>query len=164
MKVKAIQAYYVGEGNFFNKLIRWRQWLSKGTRPYSHITHTELIINGQWYSSSHMDGGVRRMRHRPNPKNWDYAVVDIDYQDAMRVYRSHKSKGYDWLGILFSQALKLGVHSKKRMFCSEVNAGQRGLESSHEYSPAKLASVDKYDIRQGLTMDVVRQYAQSPHQ
>lgn len=62
-------------------------------------------------------------------------VAESTIQDIL--YR-FKGKGYDWLGILFSQVLPLNLDHPERVFCSELNAAMLGLSKPASYSPEKL--------------------------
>ena len=131
--MKAIQANYKGKGRLFDKLIRlWTR---------SHYSHTELIIDGVWYSSSYRDGGARAKRIiNPNPNNWDFVEVEIDQAYAMHVFNKHKGQGYDRLGIFFSQITPLNIHSKNKVWCSELVAAMRGLPRPYTFNPKKIAN------------------------
>lgn len=148
MKIKAIQAHYKGKGGFFNRLIRLRTW--------SKYSHSEIIINGVWYSASHTDGGVRAKRITPKPKHWDYEVIEVDAEWANYVFNRMQGKGYDWLGIFFSQAVPLDIHAIKKAFCSEYCAIVRCLKNPNQISPAKLAK--RRHIKQGLTQEIIDLY------
>lgn len=108
-------AFYKAEGNFFDKLIRW--WTNS---KYSHV---EIVVSTDWYSSSYRDNGVRvKSMKAPNPESWDYVDVEIDLDVLEAVYDEHSGKGYDWLGILFSQWIPLNIHQKSKCYCSEFCA------------------------------------------
>lgn len=113
MKMKL--AFYRAEGNYFDKLIRW--WTKS---KYSHV---EIAYGSEWYSSSYRDNGVRvKTMNTPNPNSWDYVEVDVDEDILEAVFREHKGKGYDWLGILFTQWIPLNIHQKSKCYCSEFCA------------------------------------------
>ena len=128
MKVRL--AFYKGEGKLFDKLVRF--W----TR--SKYSHVEIAIGHLWYSASYMDKGVRmKSMPNPNPNSWDYIEVDMDSDIFEAVYREHKGKGYDWLGILFSQFIPLNIHQKSKCYCSEFCAEALPL-SRTDISPEGL--------------------------
>ena len=116
MSLRSVKlAFYKGEGGFTDKVVRW--WTSS---PYSHV---EIVVGDEWYSSSPMDGGVRvKTITSPNPGSWDYVDVRVDMDRLLYVFNKHKGKGYDWVGILFSQWLPLGFDSKDKCYCSEFCA------------------------------------------
>jgi hypothetical protein len=128
----ATLAFYKGKGLFGDKLIRW--WTK------SDYSHTELVINGQSYSASERKGekGARVKSIVFNPDHWDFVEIEADTDYALKVFTKHKGKGYDWLGILFSQILPLNLDHPSRVFCSELNAAMLGLDKPASYSPEKL--------------------------
>lgn len=151
MKVKAIQAYYKGRGTLADGLIRF--W----TR--SKYSHSEIIIDGVWYSSSARDGGARSKIFTPNPQNWDYEIIEIDLTWSMYVFQKHKGKGYDWLGIALSQIIPINHHHKHKVFCSELNANMRLLNKPPNwYSPQRLSTIKPTNLKQNLTKSVIDQH------
>ena len=124
-------AFYKGEGNFFNKLIRW--WTD------SQITHVELIIDDVWYSSSHRDGGVRGKVITPNPDNWDIYYINVkDEYYAKEVISNAMGCGYDWTGIIGSQILPFSLHWPGHYFCSEIVAEALMIDKANRYAPHEL--------------------------
>ena len=139
--MKATLSFYKGKGRLFDKLIRWR--------TESKYSHVELIIDGVCYSSSTWDGGVRSkvifdasnpvVRHTFSAdSNWDFIEVSGSKNHAMAVFNAAHGMGYDYIGIAFAQALKLGWHSQNRYFCSELCAEMLGLARPESYSPKDL--------------------------
>jgi hypothetical protein len=126
-------AFYKGQGNKFNQLIRW--WTKS---PYSHV---ELVINGTWYSSSHMDGGVRSRRINPNPDHWDIYDIDGDENYALSVFSDELGAGYDWTGIIFSQIMPFGIHKPFNWFCNEIVGEMLRVDKPHRYSPGELKTL-----------------------
>ncbi len=123
-------AFYKGDGDITDKAIRW--WTKS---DYSHV---ELYMHGMWYSTSPRDLEVRRKMMQPKPENWDYVEVEVDYHKVIELFTRTKGAKYDWTGILLSQFIPLGRHSKSRWFCSEWCAEALGLDNSNEYSPGDL--------------------------
>jgi len=124
-------AFYKGKGGTFNKLIKW--W----TR--SEITHVELIIDDIWYSSSHIDGGVRGKVIDYNPDHWDiYELNNIDEYRARKVIADAIGCGYDWTGIVGSQVLPFGIQWPYRYFCSELVGAALMVKSPQRYAPNEL--------------------------
>ena len=112
--------------------------------PYSHV---ELIVGpcgpGQTaicLSSSGRDGGVREKPILIQPDHWDLAHLAIEPTGPARFIRDRIGAGYDYRGILLSQALPFGCHDSTRWFCSEICAAAIGLEEPHRLSPGKLWS------------------------
>lgn len=130
-------AFYKGEGDWTDKLIRW--WTGS---KYSHV---EIVTdNWMWYSVSPRDTKVRATYIKYKEENWD--LVDIGNVVALHaVYMETKGSKYDWLGILFSQVFAFNINSKKRWFCSEWCAevlkrdGNSKIKApSNFYSPGAL--------------------------
>jgi hypothetical protein len=128
-------ALYKGKGTLFNRLIRL--WTG------SKYSHCELVMQGgQWLSASAMDGGVRLKMIELNLEHWD--LIPLPWAKPIPIwdlYERHEGKGYDWLGLFFSQLLASGLHSQRRMFCSEFCAAALGFSSPQRYSPALLGEV-----------------------
>lgn len=102
--------YYACYGN------TWDRVVSMGTNgPFSHV---ELVFsNGQWFSSSPRDGGVRFKRIIPFINHWVF--VDVSRFDEDEMYkRAQKYIGrkYDWVGVLPPP----GIFMPGRSFCSDV--------------------------------------------
>lgn len=125
-------AFYKGKGGLFNRLIRW--WTG------SEITHVELVIDGVWYSSSHYDNGVRATTAiNGKSGNWEiYELEGYDKNKALEVFDKVKGSKYDWLGILLSQGIDLGVHNKNRYFCSELVMEMLGFRDGYKYAPHEV--------------------------
>ena len=128
-------ALYKGKGTLFNRLIRL--WTG------SKYSHCELVMPGErWLSASAMDGGVRLKMIELNLEHWDLIPLPWASPNTIwNLYGKHHGKGYDWLGLFFSQLLASGLHSQRRMFCSEFCAAALGFSSPQRYSPALLGEV-----------------------
>lgn len=129
-------ALYKGQGRLFNRLIRlWTR---------SKYSHCELVLpDGRWLSASAMDGGVRAKCIELDLEHWDLIPLPWASQQLIEhVFERHQGKGYDWLGIFLSQFLPLGLHSRRRMFCSEFCAAGLGLNTSAQrFSPVLIGEV-----------------------
>lgn len=129
-------ALYKGRGRLFNRLIRL--WTG------SIYSHCELVMpDGRWLSASAMDGGVRARRIEQNPEHWE--LIPVPWANARlieTVFDRHEGAGYDWAGIFLSQLLASGLHSDRRMFCSEFCAVALGFHrSGQRFSPVLLGEV-----------------------
>lgn len=134
--MKAQLAFYKAKGTLFDKLVRWR--------TKSIYSHVEIAIESDWYSSSARDGGVRiKEMTSPNPDNWDYVDIDIDLDILEAVFREHQLKGYDWLGILFTELIPLNIHQKSKTYCSEFCAEVLQLGKTN------ISPQDLYEITTG---------------
>lgn len=131
-------ALYKAPGAVTDRLVRiWTRSL------YSHC---ELVLpDGRFVSSSPRNGGVRAKLIEPDPAAWDF--IDLPFVDPAAVealLMIEQGTGYDWLGILGSQALPLGISSATRWFCSEFCAQAMGIEQPQRYSPGALADLARW--------------------
>lgn len=106
-------AFYKAKGDWVDKVIRW--WTS------SKYSHCEVVIGDEWFSSSPRDGGVRSMRMEDyNAEHWDIiGYPGVSASDVFDLFRKTKGSKYDFIGILFSQVLPIGLHSSTKWYCSE---------------------------------------------
>ena len=128
-------ALYKGKGTLFNRLIRlWTR---------SIYSHCELVMpDGRWLSASAMDDGVRGKRIELNREHWD--LIPLPWADARQildVFKLTEGFGYDFFGLFGSQLLPVGLHSRRRWFCSEFCAAALGFPMPQRYSPAQLGEV-----------------------
>lgn len=126
-------ALYKGKGQLFNAAIRL--WTG------SEFSHCELVMpDGRWLSASAMDGGVRAKRIDYKPEHWH--LIPVPWANAKRieqVFDQYEGSGYDWAGIFLSQMLASGLHSERRMFCSEFCAAALGFTGiGQRFSPVLL--------------------------
>ncbi len=128
-------ALYKGRGTLFNRLVRlWTR---------SKYSHCELVLaDGRWLSASAMDGGVRAKRIELNLEHWDLIPLPwADQRQVTRVFLANAGLGYDFFGLFGSQLLPVGLHSRRRWFCSEFCAAALGFPMPQRYSPAQLGEV-----------------------
>lgn len=124
-------ALYKGKGLIGNALVRW--WTRS---PYSHC---ELVVDGIWYSSSLMDGGVRGKVITYNPDHWD--LITLPEELAPRVlayYELTKGYRYSWLDLIRSQLFNFTADEAGASFCSDWCAAALGIPNPTLYSPATL--------------------------
>ena len=126
-------AFYKGKGDLVDKVIRW--WTK------SQYSHVEVVVGDTWYSSSPRDGGVRSMVMKSyNTEHWD--IIDypgVSTVDVFDLFRRTKGDDYDFIGILFSQVLPLGIQSKSKWYCSEWTAKLK-------YKNSKLNPQELYEL------------------
>lgn len=85
-------------------------------------------------------GGVRAKIIEPDPAVWDFLPLPwLQPAHVEQLLEQEAGAGYDWLGILGSQILPVGIQSRSRWFCSEFCAQAVGLERPQRYSPGQLA-------------------------
>jgi hypothetical protein len=133
-------ALYKASGDAYDKLIRlWTR------SPYSHC---ELVLDdGRFVSSSPRDGGVRAKLIEPDPDTWDLLPLPWVREDVVEeLLQAEQGAGYDWIGILGSQILPVGIQSQSRWFCSEFCAQTIGLEQPQRYSPGSLSECMRWAL------------------
>lgn len=125
-------AMYKGKGTIANKIIRW--WTNS---PYSHC---ELVVDGLWYSSSVMDGGVRSKEIVDHSNHWDYFEIPWGSKDAiMEYFRLTDHHRYGWLSLIWSQLFNRNMNTSTAQFCSEWCANALAIPNAASHSPASLA-------------------------
>jgi len=118
-------AFYKGEGNWKNKVIRW--WTKS---PYSHA---ELILPDEitWVSiSPFLTAKVAsRIRHEVhNLEDWDFLSFELSWREPVQKYQINQlysfieettGDKYDWLGMIMSQMFPYLIKHRDRWYCSE---------------------------------------------
>ncbi|MFC5498128.1 hypothetical protein ACFPOE_11330 [Caenimonas terrae] len=113
-----------------HRLICWR---TRG--PYSHV---ELIDADGWgWSSSWLDGGVRRKAIDFGNGHWDLRTIDRDLETAVKWFEDHKGEPYGVMGLL-TWLLPFRVGDSRRPFCSEAVALAIGMPNAWQVSPNDL--------------------------
>ena len=108
-------AFYKYKGDWTDKVIRWY--------THSPYSHTEMVIDGVWYSSSPRDGKVRRKVIIPKEGHWDFIEIpcSLAQKNKMKAFfESQMDKRYDLLGIALSQVIPLNIQDPNKWFCSEI--------------------------------------------
>ena len=126
-------AFYKAKGDWVDLLIR--------VFTNSKYSHVEIVHNKDWYSSSPRDDGVRVKQIQDDGNSWDFIEVDIDKERLYQKYREYRGRGYDFKGILLSNILPIGWHSKDKMTCSEFVADVLGYENSSKFSPKDIFKI-----------------------
>jgi len=142
-------AFYKKLGAIEDFLIRWhtreKKWWIFSLAKYSHC---ELVFsNGEFFSSSGRDGGVRFKKIKSDEKKWDFFEIKISAENEKKVREfceAQIGKKYDWRAIIFSQLFELNRENSKKWFCSEICAaalqrvGFLKNEKPHLLSPNEL--------------------------
>lgn len=105
----------------------------------SRYSHCELLVDGWCYSSSLMDGGVRRKRIELDPAKWD--LLALPWADAaaiLRYFQLTDGHRYGWLTLFASQVFNGNWRDDDAQFCSEWCAAALGLPNPPTYSPGTL--------------------------
>lgn len=124
--------FYKGKKRFSNKLISW--WTN------SDYSHCEIKIGEFGYSSSLVDGGVRKKKISWNTTDWD--EVEIPWASDTHIlsyFYKTDGKRYGIVDLIFSQILNIPFLSNSSAeFCSEFCANALGIPNGQMYSPKSL--------------------------
>ncbi|MFA5670696.1 MAG: hypothetical protein WC967_15785 [Balneolaceae bacterium] len=85
------------------------------------IKHVELVVNNLCYSSSSMDGGVRRKSIDVSNGNWLVVPIEVKYEsEIIKFYQQTKKRKYDHVAAVLNHLFRLCIDVfKKRYTCSE---------------------------------------------
>lgn len=137
-------AFYIGKKSKNPKATFLDSVICLFTR--SKYSHVELIydldhenMRALAWSSSPLDGGVRRTTIDIHQERWDVFAIDgVHTSDELHAwFEKHEGKKYDWAGAIGVKFRFLKHHSDK-WFCSEIIASYLGLKRPHRISPIKL--------------------------
>lgn len=138
-------ALYIGDGQIGNWGIR--KWTGRKE------SHCELIVNSLSYSSSLMDGGVRRKYILYSPSNW--YIINIPWaieENILSHYEKTKGNKYGLLSLVSSQIFNRNTDDSEADFCSEWCARALGLPSPNSYSPGTLADMVHFLNKNNFSM------------
>lgn len=112
-------AFYKGKGLVSNIIKFWTR---------SNYSHCELVFNnGASYSAdTKMPMHTRFSTQTMLSEEWDFINLQITCDDEREIEDfclEELGCSYDWKGILLSQFINFGYHSKTKWFCSEVCVG-----------------------------------------
>lgn len=133
-------ALYKGRGQIGNAVIRW--WTG------SIYSHCELVVDSWCYSSSVMDGGVRRKSIGQGADqislgdSWDR--IDLPWAEVAAIvdyFHRTDSDRYGWPSLIASQLFNRNRQTRRAQFCSEWCAAALDLPSPASYSPASLGAM-----------------------
>jgi hypothetical protein len=104
-------AFYIGKKRLYNKLLSL----------IMPVTHVELVVNNLCYSSSSMDGGVRRKSIDINNGNWEVKHIECENEsEIIHFYQMTKKRKYDHVAAVLNHLIQLCIDVfKKRYTCSE---------------------------------------------
>ena len=91
------------------------------------------------WSSSFMDGGIRRKFIRPDWNHWDMIEVDADRHQVAQWFEAREGQRYDLLGLAGFVFRRFADDSKK-YFCSEAVAAALGIPEPWRFDPNTLAA------------------------
>lgn len=158
--------FYKGPGTLGEKLIRL--WTKS---PYAHCEFRRS--DGLYHSNDRFSYISRIQSPVIDPNDWESCTITLPEAIIKRVEKRQIRKNgtqYDWIGIVFSQVFRLGLHNSKRWFCSKSNADDliyayrlmercrqecfkpylRVLEPIISYQPQELSPSDLFTISQEI--------------
>jgi hypothetical protein len=136
-------AFYKGKAGLFDRLIRW--WTKS---PYSHV---ELLFDdGQMIAARDSTGVTIIQVASLDLNEWDVVRFDlsIDRMLAIHVWCiTEIGCKYDWLGLFYSQVLRIPRSHPRKWFCSEfcVAALQRA-ELLRDVVPCTVSPGKLHDL------------------
>lgn len=152
MKIKI--AFYKGEGNFINKIVRW--WTK------SIYSHAELVLsdNVTWMGISPFLKSKVASRHKllVEYQDWDFVEIEITQEQLniiMEFFEYTKGQGYDWAGMLLSQFLPCKIKHKKRWYCSEWIAYALRISCVFDWKIIKI--YDRKDLSPAVLYKLVKE-------
>jgi hypothetical protein len=104
-------AFYIGKKGLYNKLLSL----------FMQIKHVELVVNNLCYSSSAMDGGVRRKSIDISNGNWLVVPFEVKYEsEIIKFYQQTKKRKYDHVAAILNHLFRFSIDVfKRRHTCSE---------------------------------------------
>lgn len=139
-------ALYKGPPSFNKDPIHWLTHYAILIRTMGKYSHTELLIDGNCYSSSARDGGVRSKKIDLRSGKWDVVEVNGDEQKALAFMIEHLGNPYDWWGIV-RFIVPFVPQKDGQYFCFEIvaaalkAAGELQDIEPHNIFPRKLLSL-----------------------
>jgi len=152
--VKIYIAFYKGEGNILNKIVRgWTK---------SIYSHAELILddNTTWISiSPKLCSEIESTTPTEVDKNsWDIISLEVteeQHKVILDFFDETCGCGYDWIGMLCSQFLPFRIKTKNRWYCSEWIAYALRIACVIDWKTIKI--YDRKDLSPGVLYDIVEQ-------
>lgn len=113
-----VASYYARYGRWYEKII--------AIYTLGPFSHSEIVFSdGQWFSSSPRDGGVRYKKINPKPDHWEFIEIPITEQQEERMRRwCDRQVGlpYDWYGVFrFAFPWLSRSQHRRKWFCSEIS-------------------------------------------
>ena len=145
-------AFYKGDGNILNKIVRW--WTN------SVYSHAELVIpeTSTWMGITPLlKSKINAIKKEEcNMADWDFIDIEISqsqYNNIMEFYEDTHGHGYDWIGMLLSQFLPCKIKHKNRWYCSEWIAYALRISGIIDWRVIKI--YDRKDLSPAVLYDLV---------
>ena len=107
---------------------------------WSKYSHAELVIDGNCYSSSARDGGVRGKHINLSSGHWDVFDICVSKQikaKALAWFIEHDGDPYDYRNIV-RYVLPFIGHNKNHWVCYEAVGAALGIKRPHMLTAEKL--------------------------
>jgi hypothetical protein len=145
-------AFYKGDGDILNKIVRW--WTK------SKYSHAELVLpdGATWIGISPLLKSKVESREKLIVDNleWDFIKVKIteeQYQTIIDFFDQTRGCGYDWIGMLLSQFLPFRIKYHNRWYCSEWIAYALRIACVIDWKIIKI--YDRKDLSPGVLYSIV---------
>jgi hypothetical protein len=128
-------AFYKGNKSLTDSIIKW--W-TQGKYSHVEIAFHESGTEYQCYSSSIVDGGVRKKVIDLEADKWDLIPITISRERVQEYYEAVKDANYDVRGIV-GFVIPFKNHNKS-LFCVEFCGNLIGLDpaESWRFDPSGL--------------------------
>jgi len=145
-------AFYKGQGNFINKIVRW--WTKSG------YSHAELILPDgiTWLGISPFlkSKVASRKKLIIEHSDWDFVVLQVTQEQVdiiMEFFEDTENNGYDWVGMLLSQFLPCKIKHRERWYCSEWIAYALRISCVFDWRTIKI--YDRADLSPAVLHNLV---------
>jgi hypothetical protein len=150
--VKITIAFYKGEGDILNKIVRW--WTN------SKYSHAEMILDDQetWISISPklLSKIDSTRRFFASHTEWDFIPLEVteeQYKTILDFFNETRGSKYDWFGMLLSQFLPFRIKTENRWYCSEWIAYALRIASVVDWKTIKI--YERKDLSPSVLHDIV---------
>ncbi|MEO0485259.1 MAG: hypothetical protein AAF092_05050 [Pseudomonadota bacterium] len=138
-------AFYKGRGRTLGERIQDAaiRFATRGIYSHCELIGGRAVLGEEalCLSSSGRDGGVRSKRILLKPESWDLVYLDIDAAEPVAFIRAQIGAKYDYVGILLSHVMALGLHRRDRWTCSEICASAIWMTQAQRISPQSLFDI-----------------------
>jgi len=145
-------AFYKGQGNWLNKIIRW--WTK------SKYTHAELVLPDgiTWISISPFLSSRVESRYNIDyeSKNWDFIEFELtekQHDTIIDFFNETRGCKYDWIGMLLSQFIPFHIKRKNKWYCSEWIAYALRISNIINWKTIKI--YDQCDLSPGMLSKII---------
>lgn len=128
----------------------WQGLVNRGIRLVTNsiYSHSEISIGNPFeavvpcFSSSGVDGGVRRKEMQLNPENWDIQPVPwLTEKTVIDWWSRNNGRPYDFAGVTRFALPYLARQHQTAWFCSEAAGAMLGFDEPWRLCPADIHSI-----------------------